>query len=170
MLGALLAIEAWNTYRKKPITEREVRHQSNGPPAGRALTNVQPHRLPGSIEERYLSGARRPIADVPCVQRTPPPTGKPTGPPLMQREGPLPTLGVKVGSAKGAASGIRCDPLATLGAITGMHNSEDLAKPSQADKEIVRGSEEPSWCVQSMLPSDRISAATAGFSRLAPAP
>ncbi len=27
VLGALLAIEAWNTYRKKPITEREVRHQ-----------------------------------------------------------------------------------------------------------------------------------------------
>ena len=27
VLGALLAIEAWNTYRRKPITEREVRHQ-----------------------------------------------------------------------------------------------------------------------------------------------
>ena len=27
VFGALLAIEAWNTYRKKPITEREVRHQ-----------------------------------------------------------------------------------------------------------------------------------------------
>ena len=26
VLGALLAREAWNTYRKKPITEQEVRH------------------------------------------------------------------------------------------------------------------------------------------------
>ncbi len=26
VLGALLAMEAWNTYRKKPITEQEVRH------------------------------------------------------------------------------------------------------------------------------------------------
>jgi 2TM domain len=27
VLGALLTIEAWNTYRRKPITEREVKHQ-----------------------------------------------------------------------------------------------------------------------------------------------
>ena len=27
VFAALLAIEAWNTYRKKPITEREVRRQ-----------------------------------------------------------------------------------------------------------------------------------------------
>lgn len=27
VMAALLAIEAWNTYRKKPITEREVRRQ-----------------------------------------------------------------------------------------------------------------------------------------------
>ncbi len=27
VMGALLAMEAWNTYRKKPITEQEIRRQ-----------------------------------------------------------------------------------------------------------------------------------------------
>jgi hypothetical protein len=60
----------------------------------------------------------------------------------MQRDGLLPTLGVEVGSAKCAACRIGCDPLSALGAITGMHNSENPSRPSQAAKGVVRGSEE----------------------------
>lgn len=89
-----------------------------------------------------LSGVRHPGADVPRKQRIPPPTGKAAGQPLVQRDGPLPPLGVEVGPAQGAACRIRCDPLAALGAITGMHDSKDPAQPSEAAKRIVRGSEE----------------------------
>jgi hypothetical protein len=60
----------------------------------------------------------------------------------MQRDRPLPTLRVEVGPTKGAACRTRCDPLATLAAIRGRHNSADSAKSSQSAKGLVRGSEE----------------------------
>jgi hypothetical protein len=62
----------------------------------------------------------------------------------MQRDGLLPPLGVEVGSAKGAACRVGCDPLAALGAITGMHATEDPAEPYETAKRMVRGYEEVS--------------------------
>jgi hypothetical protein len=77
-----------------------------------------------------------------CEQRPPPPSTKAAEQPLMHRHGPLPAPRVEVGSAKRAARCIRCDTLAALGTVTGMHNGEDLIEPSEAAKWIVRTSEE----------------------------
>ena len=60
----------------------------------------------------------------------------------MQRDGPLPALGIELGAAEGAAGGIWGDPLAAFRAKTGMHDSEDSVNPSEAAKGIVRSSEE----------------------------
>jgi hypothetical protein len=81
-----------------------------------------------------LSGVGRPGVGAPREHRIPPPTGQATGQPLIERDGPLPTSGVEVSSAKGAACRVRCDSLAALRAISGMHNGEDPVGPSQAAK------------------------------------
>lgn len=41
----------------------------------------------------------------------------------MPRDGPLPTLGVEIGAAKGAACRVGGDSLTALGAIAGMHRA-----------------------------------------------
>jgi hypothetical protein len=60
----------------------------------------------------------------------------------MQRRGALPAARVEFGSAQCAACRIGRDAFAALGAVTGMHASEDGGGSSEGAKRIVRCSEE----------------------------
>jgi hypothetical protein len=57
--------------------------------------------------------------------------------PLTHGQRSLPAFRVEVGAAQGAARRKRCDSLAALGAIAGVHGADDGARPSMAAKPSV---------------------------------